>query len=624
MKYLGLLFIFTSLNSYSAPSAEVYMDSLKESNPQLAKALQIDGVYDIYQGCMKKHSANGVVDGKSLMDCVWDDVQLKPDLKDAVTDSLKSDISETSKDGVASSRYQEKSSLNSTKREKSSALQALEKYLQKQLEDALYGERIANSEKLHQRERAADQKVFFVLFESQLGKNVINILSSYCIESQMMNDKYFFIPKSRIEQEKVRTTNLQGLASIKTDSQGNQILASAATWNDCVATIQHHCYQTEDIKEMDKDGVLKSTGVSYSKTKMLEVCQKNDLNYKPNNTNSIAKFRGENCTEAIDYTVQRACEVTDYISRARKSLDATGKLISKMGNIDLGRDPTSVSSYNEKNAEKKIDELTSLTSNQMVESGALEAAKDEAAEFETCFKDGKVQDPEACKSFLQTNREEKLQELAEYKINSEVSIEEIEKLTIDDEEKIQKILMEDGYSEDDAKNLATNQDILKEIKSRYKSKEEALQRSVIDQVNKITSQKNDEITDLDATALTKIGEELKSKTQDFAKLVHYNNIVSSYLTITSDDKENGKVTRQNTAMLQRELASNAFNDKNLKSANEVDSDFQGSGIQYDNLDRAIEATGVSLDAGNDETADSPTVKSEDIVKSILGLFRTKE
>jgi len=193
---------------------------------------------------------------------------------------------------------------------------------------------------------------------------------------------------------------------------------------------------------------------------------------------------------------------------------------------------------------------------------------------------------------------------------------------LDDEEKIQKILIEDGYNEADAKKLASNEDILKEIKNRYKQKEEALQKSVIDQINKITSKKEGEVTELDVDTLKGIESELKSKTKDFAKLVHYNNIVSSYLTITSEDEAQGKTTRQNTAMLQRELASNAFNDENLKAASEIDGEFRSAGLKYDQLDDAISKTGVSLDPGSD-SGDSPSVQSADIVKSILGLFRTK-
>ena len=193
---------------------------------------------------------------------------------------------------------------------------------------------------------------------------------------------------------------------------------------------------------------------------------------------------------------------------------------------------------------------------------------------------------------------------------------------MDDEEKIQKILIEDGYNEADAKKLASNEDILKEIKNRYKQKEEALQKSVIDQINKITSKKEGEVTELDVDTLKGIESELKSKTKDFAKLVHYNNIVSSYLTITSEDEAQGKTTRQNTAMLQRELASNAFNDENLKAASEIDGEFRSAGLKYDQLDDAISKTGVSLDPGSD-SGDSPSVQSADIVKSILGLFRTK-
>ncbi len=617
MKYLSLIIIYFSFNTFAAPAAEVYMDTLKESNPQLAKALEIDGVDVIYQKCMSDGSSlvNGVVDGEKLMTCVWNDVEKNNDLKEQVIQNLKSNIAPEVKDEVASSRYQDKATMTSLNKNKSASLLALEKHLQKQLEDALYGERVGGEKNLYKRERGASQNVFFNLFKSQLGKNVINILSSYCIESEMIDNKYFLIPLSSQDQEIVKTSNIKGLAQTKTDASGNQILQSAATWNACVGTIQHHCYQTNDIKEMGADGVLTSTGISYSKDKMIDGCKDADAS-------GAEKFHNGSCDDVVNYTVKRACEVTEYISRARKSLDANEKILAGMDKLNMGRDPTAVESYSDKNAKTKIDELTSLTSNQLVESGALAAAKEEGTEFENCYKDGAIQDAEACKDFLQTNRDEKLTELTEYKLNSEASIDEINKLTLDDEEKIQKILIEDGYNEADAKKLASNEDILKEIKNRYKQKEEALQKSVIDQINKITSKKEGEVTELDVDTLKGIESELKSKTKDFAKLVHYNNIVSSYLTITSEDEAQGKTTRQNTAMLQRELASNAFNDENLKAASEIDGEFRSAGLKYDQLDDAISKTGVSLDPGSD-SGDSPSVQSADIVKSILGLFRTK-
>jgi thymidylate synthase len=76
-----------------------------------------------------------------------------------------------------------------------------------------------------------------------------------------------------------------------------------------------------------------------------------------------------------------------------------------------------------------------------------------------------------------------------------------------------------------------------------------------------TTTQDGSINTADKTLLSSIKTDLSTRTEDLKNLVHFNNIVSSYLNISEGDGESKTLTR-NTASLYAEV--NSMNEKDSK------------------------------------------------------------
>lgn len=642
-KRLFLTYIFLSLNSLAQEDgANLYLEKLKKENPKLAAALSIDGVTNIYSQCFQglSQGANSI-SSSELMGCVWEGnsslgisgVSQNSDLKNQVIEAMNeskksrniaSELSQTQNksDEIASNRYEEKSSLSA--KEKSKSLIALENHLKGQLETALYGERKFENDKnkLIKTERIVDQKTFFDLFESQLGKNVISSLSNYCINAAYVGENQFFIiHKDSIKRDATVEENLKSL-----DVVADGTLDAAKHWNICIKYVQDHCHQPEKITKQNEKGefidedYLNNTSFKSGISKSCLDSQK-----KPSSsTAEIEKIEAE-CEEDIKYTQQRACETVEYISQARRSLEYNKTITAKFKELEVNS-PGTVKVYDSSKADKNIDEITTLTSNDLNskdakkgEQTAIEAGKMEADEFKECFESGQIKNVEVCKKYLQTNTNERLAELTEMKLNSEASISELEEL-VKDEENVIKILKEDGYTEDQAKSMAKSEEIKRQITQRYKSKEQGILNSAIEEMEKITSKKNEVIDKDDIEKLQNIEKDLKSKTKEFAQLVHYNNIVAGYLSINSEDKDGKKVSSKNSRSILLELNNNIFNEQNRDVASSMNDSFKTSRKTDDRFKETLEQTGFNPE-DVDEKSNNVQLSPADILKELIGVFR---
>lgn len=622
LKLLTSLFLltFSSQNSWAASaSSEAYIEKLKEQNPALAKSLELDGVKTVYDTCFQSKNQNGVINNSELMTCVWDGVKDNESLKKEITQIMSDNKSARATASEASdktkieetnigNRYEDKS-INNKEEKKSKSLLALEETLRKQLREALYGKSDPTKNTTIKTERIVSDDVFFELYESQLGKNVIAAISNFCLESYSTEGYNFYIENKRVDIRKSNLTKLQ-----------DQLKDYQATWNSCIGNIKNHCYMPSSIliQESSSSQELKEVVIDFN-NEFQKTCEQNITN------GSIEIFKDvkESCDDIKQMTKTKACEAVDYVEKARISLDATIKIKEKMKELNNSNGEKVAEVYSSKN-NKKIDEITTLTSNTLAmnadgKSSALEAAKEESEEFKKCFDQGQIVDKEACAQYLDTNSNERSAELVEMKINAEASIAEIEEL-VKDKENVKKLLMQDGYSEEIATTLADNEKIKEEIKNRYKEKELAILKSAQREIESLTTTKDGEVSDLDNNKLKKIEDNLKNKTMEFAQLVYFNNIVSGFLNVSTEDENGNKVDSQNTISAKRELDNSIFTDANREIASKSQDTFKDQTISDERVKTKFAESGISLDAtvqNGDTTNLSPTT----IVEQLIGIFK---
>jgi len=589
-----------------------YLKEIIDENPSLSRAMEIDEVNTIYKSCFDHYhnGGNGSISGNKLMGCLWEGdtaagisgVSQNEDLAKQVTAVMETDAKGKE---VNSIRYQQSVKVQ---KKVSPGLKALQDYYEKQLNEALYGKATNNKNKLIKTEKTVDQKVFFELHKSQLGKNIIAALSSYCIEAENLQGEFPIINKENKDQ--IRKSNLKNLNEL---TASGETLSASANWNVCIQNIQYICHQPTSLKTRDEAGQEVGSSNQFSKDKLIDTCE-----------TELPKKYQKDCTDIIEYSQTRACVVTQYIDEARRNLQVVDSTIEGYDKLKAtNRNPANISFYSTSQKEKTIDDLTSITSKEVLDSGLAKGNQEQLAQIEECIK---TKDKELCSQFLDSNKEESYAVLAEFKLKQEAALAKLEGIEKDDVETIKELLLEEGYTEEDAQEMASVEDIKQQIEEKYKAKKDALLRNMADELDKhtIAGKEMDLSNDsTDLKMLKKIEAELKGKTQEFAELVHFNNIVSGYLDTTTGEGDDAQKS-SNTASLQRELDSNLFTDANLKEAKEFELK-NNQQTDYDSyVSNTLSKTGVNLDPGSTTDADTTAIDIKDINTHILNYFKTKK
>lgn len=242
-----------------------------------------------------------------------------------------------------------------------------------------------------------------------------------------------------------------------------------------------------------------------------------------------------------------------------------------------------------------------------------------------------IVDEEKCKEYVQVESEDASKVLIQMKAEKEKRKELLATLVKEkDVEKLKTVLISDGYTNEEALKLAEaviagDSDVDKLIKKRYDSRMEALLESTANRIDAITVKS---ITEKDAGAKLKaLGNQIKGKTKEFAELVHFNNIVSSYLSVTDSD---GNKTK-NVASARRELNNSIFSEQ-FKDVRELyEGEYGGSEGKLDsfgkieskneNLKDIISET-LDLESGGD--TNNAVLNVDDINQNLLNLESQKK
>ncbi len=569
--FLFFLLHFNSLaEEESSQGAQIHSRDSNEENP----ILELPEVKKAMEDCQNS--------SEPMSTCVW--TKLSPEEKEKIY-SLQE-----KKDG-SEGRYESLRNVE-IKRTKSPAEEILEKYLFDRLSESLSGDKKELLKK--GMIKVTDQRYYFELYRTQQGKAIVGSLSSYCLDANKSN--HYLIYKDEKKRRETRKLNLEMLQN---SIQGEQITIQEDEnqWQSCMRRIQYICYGSKDSENPSID------------------------------------YQSFSDDEDYIYSSDRACMVNNNIRALKQSILATDKILEVFdqdsGLIEGHFSNVKKYSGGQNDDEKSVNELTSISSSELVDkSGFSKGLDDEVKKFqEECFENSEIIDSEKCKDYLATNSDEAEGLLLKEKIKYEAIGEKIKKIESEDE--IKKYYEDMGYKnaekvvKEELKNFNGDINKLREslVKSYEKEKEaliKKLKEDIESQTATFTQNKKEkskiETSEDNVKKLENIEKTLKTKANDMRELTHYNNVISSYLTIGNEKK-----SEANLLPLKLELAGLIDQEKDKKQTESLSSDdIDRAQISSDSVKEFMKKRNLDESEINEkDKSDAVTLDVEEKVNPIL-------
>lgn len=456
-----------------------------------------------YSKCVAKKLA-----ADELSDCIWKELSKNPQAKDQVVKKYFS--TEQNADRYSS---MDSKTITSSPNE---AIEKLEEYMGKKLQEAMYG-----AVKEAGVTTVADHQVFYKLYQNQVSKNIITSISSYCIEADSI-DGLPIISKDAEARSARRKANIDSLGNFSNNGK-QEVNEAYASWEGCLRNLNNVC-------------------------------------------NMKVALTDENL-EDKKYSQKRACVLTNYLKQLRQSLIIASDIQKQMSEDGeaLSMSANNVKVYTGKSSDDQpgVNELTTISSNEFINtSGYKDSLEAQKNKIDQCIKSG---NPEMCKEFLTTPEKKKQLDdaIAEYDLEKRAMQEKLSKM---DAAEIEKFLKDEGRTEDEIKRMLASDESINSIKEQINANFDAERKAVITAMKaKVNSRSVSSVEDgapnIDAelNKLKVVQQELADQGEAYQQLVHYNNIVSSFLTVVDD---NDKAIGSNIVPLTEELKDSAYSDKN--------------------------------------------------------------
>lgn len=486
-----LLSAIFAITSVSALALEVSAD-------QVGKILKDPLVQPLYQKC----SSEGKT-GDKLSSCIWTELGKNPEQQQQVVDKyFNNDNTSTHYDSL---------DRKTISKGEDPAIRKLEDYMEKKLEEALYGDIQANKKQT----AVADHAVFYRLYKSQISKNIITSISSYCIEAGSVNGLPI-ISSDESTRASQRKTNIEQLKDFSPNEKGDTVSDAYSQWGLCLTNLTAVCTLKPGTDEDREDRV---------------------------------------------YSKNRACVLTNYLKQLRQSLiaaDAIDKQVKENDNESSGFALSNVRIYRGEGDDKtaSINDLTSLSSNEFVnKSGYSKALSGQQEKIKQCIES---KDMEQCKEFLSdaSKKAELENALAEYDLQKRLIKSKVEKM---DEDQLRDYLKEEGRTEQEIQRLLASDESIDSLKMEINRNYDAERQAIVDKMKeKIESRtvaSDSKGFETEVTKLEQIQKELAQQGDDYKQLIHYNNIVSGFLSVADSSD---KIVGTNVQSIQRELSDSAF------------------------------------------------------------------
>lgn len=483
----------------------------------LEKLLTIKGVDSIYKDCDKTHGKEGLNKPEEIPGCIWRAVGSNASLKSQVmavyNESLKGQKKDKTDGGRAPASASDKGMMTARKTAVATdynsdpTVKALSDLFGSKLNEILdpSAEEAKNGTLI-----SVDHKKFSELYKSELGKNIVNAFTSYCLGTNQADSTCSSTGICEYDEKKYKQTNIDNLKGADFGDKS----PDKDRWMNCISAVPQICYE----------GKAPSAA---SKT--------------------------------------QACLIMDFVKSARKNIMAIDSQDKFYEDLRKNKTTAIAGNFKAMDEEKsKNDVLTQVTSSDLEKeyvkadgtkakvSDVNEALK---KEVEECYdKQNQVKGLDKCKKFLSTSVKENEAAIAEFGIRQEIQGEQLkEKLT--DAAAVTAYLKEEGFEDDKIKAMTDAGNLEKtkqEILDRFKAEKEAFIAHMRQKVEDKTSSKEGDISQDDSSKMDKIKASFANRTTDLGNLIKFNNVVSSYLEVGDAKDKNAKLER-NTASLFAEV-----------------------------------------------------------------------
>ncbi len=459
-------------------------------------------------------------------------------------------------------KLSEKLGLQSYGLVKSKSAEDITKYISKKINKALTGvdpdekdlKAMIESSKFKNR-NIVDQSLFFRLYQTQLGKNVLFEISKFCYQDLSPTAPGATDNFKAYWSNTMKETAVISVISIPkfnpTDKAHQSILKAAITHVKDDSQNTFHTKQKFDSTADNKDQfdiMLKNLSGFETDQKFLEnfftFCSRMikpmcDEFVVAASTNSIAS----------DIKGSKACLTQSRLEQYRKAITKTAEYLKK-----IEEDPQSGVTFNiadmkvyDGKGENSIDAITSISSTDIMESQSKEyKAKIENFDEAECAASPELAGCEVLVDKAQSDFEIDNINL-KMSVRNAAEVERLIALKKANETDFKKYLEENGYADIlDAYNKDNTVDLSTMLKNKFDGRKEAYIKEL---QNKVGSQQIADTDDKTTKAKAAI-EEVKGQQGQLAQLVMFNNIISSSFELKN---AKGYSLGRNTSGLEREI-----------------------------------------------------------------------
>lgn len=503
-------------------------------------------------------------------------------------------------------------------------MEKMQDFMSEKISKSLYGE--------GDKEKVAGHGNFYKLYKSSLGKNLIQSITTYCMGTNFdvaNSGKRFLYEEDNLENNYKSWEN-----ALKTSTgDNNESVQAVGLWNLCLAHIQFICLDARPPKLKRGGGIEKPDFVRSSSNEISYITQA-DIDRDPNDDitqDKLGQTKDNNVTGDTYCLKDNADQITDssqkhvsscqskymgaqpqacVVYRAMKdtkyAMQTIDKITDRFNEIAAGGASGTLQSDAEiyrSEGEDSINAMTTFNSNELVEESGLAEDYNKTKEefYSKCFNEqsNTIINSDECSKYLDTNRNEKENEIAEFLIRKRAMEKKLES-DFEDPEKLKSAIKELGYTDDKVEELMgiDNGNFIKDqIRKRMAAETDALHKALVSKMNATTSVEDGAITaDNDQSTLEKIGKTLSSKTDRMKQLIRFNNIVSGFLEV--ENSESGERSK-NLLGLQEELGI-----------------IDGSGdAELERISRTVSDTGVR--EGGSSDSDNATLGADTIDSELI-------
>lgn len=539
----------------------VYVETSEDQNP-LQRLVEnnplIQGRFKTCEGirALEAKRDSSILETFDMGKCLWEgrgNLQaLTPDQKSKIIAELE--IQQDDGSTTGSPKY-ESLDISTTKSTSDKTIKKLQDFLFQRLQKLMFED---NDDK-ESHKVAQNHQIFHRLYNSQLGRNVINVMSDFCLQTKVI-DKVYKSNKTKKCETVTVLKYISGDAQKKKNIQGlpNDLKAVAADpnanvgFNNCIAQIANACGNLEHWAP--------KAGEFFDDAKECG---------DPNKTGD------DIATVTNSDTGPQACLVTKHIKTTKQAMTqmaginkAWKRLEDK--NTQSGKQRFDGAVSKQKASDKfKVDDVINVGSGEIKAAKVDDESLSDTTASETAFlkkcETNYAANKEACDKYLM-KEEDNLKLQGEFSLRKHAMA---EKIRMDLEKdpnnaKLKSILEEKGMNEAKINAILSDkakaEEAKKKITNQYAAERDNLVKAMRDRFNERTTfaDKNKTPEQVAQEKFASLKDKSEKRHQNYTDAVYYSNVVSSLIAVKTGSGTSAKIQGRNTRALAAELANSAY------------------------------------------------------------------